>query len=360
MIPELASALSRYHALKPNLTIPSAVARAAVEAERAALLIKETLVAAAANVAGAALAVAVLAASASLTTSPAPYWAALLVLVAGVRFGVWVRAGAGPLAPRRLRTHGRVHAVGMLVSAAAWGALPLLFLQAGALNHPALPLLAVSIAAVSVATSGGDARLSVFSLALILGPLSVAYGLRGSVAGEATAVGVVLIGLACGLYALRSRRGLIARTLAARRDAVALAELERANTRLEKSEQLYRSLVEATTDATIILCPEGEVLYASPAVERITGFSAEALVGMTTRSLFHPDDYATFRAAGAHALARLSDPEALPPIRLRRADGGWTQVHGSLANMLYIPGVEGFVLRASVADKAATHHLRAV
>ena len=79
--------------------------------------------------------------------------------------------------------------------------------------------------------------------------------------------------------------------------------------------------------------------------------------GRTTKEIVHPDDMAVFRAVGEKSLSQLGEVMALPHICIR-ADGEaeYAALSGRLTNMLYVPGVEGFVFSGGVLETAAARH----
>src|SRR5712692_8489963 len=56
------------------------------------------------------------------------------------------------------------------------------------------------------------------------------------------------------------------------------------------SDRRFRALIEHSSDAIELLTPEGTVTYASPSTERVTGYTADELVGMNCFELLQPDD----------------------------------------------------------------------
>jgi len=110
----------------------------------------------------------------------------------------------------------------------------------------------------------------------------------------------------------------------ARRAALALenAALYEAATR---SEERYRSLVDATRQTVWITDPQGRVTQELPGWSRMTGQAGEAFTedGWLTR--IHPDDRDTARTAWNDAVARLVPYEA--EYRLRAPTGEYRHVH---------------------------------
>jgi PAS domain S-box-containing protein len=146
---------------------------------------------------------------------------------------------------------------------------------------------------------------------------------------------------------LRSRNSRLLETLK--------AEIESAR----ETNKRYRALVESSRELTVIFSPEGRVVYASPSAHTLLGENPETLLGATTKDLLHPDDLREFRTAGEKSLAKLGEPYPLPHVCVRSRDGGYVPLAGKIANMLYVPGVEGFVFTASRLDPDEHRRLHA-
>lgn len=71
------------------------------------------------------------------------------------------------------------------------------------------------------------------------------------------------------------------------RDAEAL---RRVADELREREEYYRLLTEHSSDLVRLLSAEGRVLYVSPSVERMLGYSVAEYMQLTPRSLLHPDE----------------------------------------------------------------------
>jgi PAS domain S-box-containing protein len=120
-----------------------------------------------------------------------------------------------------------------------------------------------------------------------------------------------------------------------------LARRERA---LERSEKRFRAMIERSADAMILTRPgDGGIFYASPAFERITGYSLEDIRGKQARELIHPDQQ--------EAAIRLRDETLRTPgkvvvyeVMVRRKDGSWLWVENTLSNLLKEPGVRAVVM----------------
>ncbi|MGE4174204.1 MAG: PAS domain S-box protein, partial [Methylocystis sp.] len=117
------------------------------------------------------------------------------------------------------------------------------------------------------------------------------------------------------------------------------------------AEKRFRALIECSQDLTLVFSPEGRIIYASPSVEAALGVPARALVGRTTKDILHPDDFAQFRAVGGRALSSLGEVIPLPHVCFKGANGDYVPLCGRLTNMLYVPGVDGFVFSGGRLSK---------
>jgi PAS domain S-box-containing protein len=98
--------------------------------------------------------------------------------------------------------------------------------------------------------------------------------------------------------------------------------LDEALEALRRSEQRYRSLVEATASLTFIADREGQLISDMPAWREITGQGREEILGTGWMEAIHPAD----REAVADAWRTSVETRSICAIeyRIRRAAGGWT------------------------------------
>ncbi len=125
-----------------------------------------------------------------------------------------------------------------------------------------------------------------------------------------------------------------------------LEERERVEQALRASEARFRALIENANDMIIILTAEGMVKYASPSVQRIMGYTPEALIGQNILTLLHPLDAAQIMTAWSDVLPRLAVQADILRVRIRHADGAWHIHEGVGRNLLHDPAVAGFVINA--------------
>jgi diguanylate cyclase (GGDEF)-like protein/PAS domain S-box-containing protein len=116
-----------------------------------------------------------------------------------------------------------------------------------------------------------------------------------------------------------------------------------ASTRL--SGDRFRSLIQNSSDVTLVILPGGNCAYVSPAVTELTGYQPEDLVGTTVQELVHPDEQEwVFERLGAQLLNVNVNETAPVQFRLRGADGGWRDVEAVVTDQRDRPSVGGFVV----------------
>jgi len=103
-----------------------------------------------------------------------------------------------------------------------------------------------------------------------------------------------------------------------------LASLALQNARLyeevQRSEEMYRRVLENSNDLISLVDLDGRITYANAAHERVLGYRVDELVGMEASALADPDE---------PALALEGTPPPNPTRRLRRRDGTWAIFEGS-------------------------------
>ncbi|MEY2451007.1 MAG: hypothetical protein QOD92_581 [Acidimicrobiaceae bacterium] len=199
------------------------------------------------------------------------------------------------------------------------------------------PVMAVAYAFMAqenVARSGASTwRITALysALGMAVGQLAIFTGFAPTMIDEPLVHGVALLnGLAVAFVV--------------RMGGAVTAEKERAETTMRESEDRFRSLVQNSSDLTMVL-GAGTITYASEASERLLGYSPEELVGRAPSDLVHPDDLGWLRDRIAADLASNSVAQPVE-LRVRRADGDWIHVEAVVANLSDRPSVRGTVVNA--------------
>ena len=108
-------------------------------------------------------------------------------------------------------------------------------------------------------------------------------------------------------------------------------------------DQRFRALIAHSADVLALLTPEGIVTFASPSSERVTGYSAEELVGMNGFALLHPEDLEYVRQQLTMLLDR---PGSFITVEYRicHKNGTWCWMEGTATNLLHDPATQAIVI----------------
>lgn len=352
MITQLQTAISNVPSRKARLKGLTQVETVKLKVERAALLFR-----------GAPVAIGVTALNAVITTAVAwsliergalLTWAGAVLALALIRSVFWLQYRMGGTSARNLSRFARMHVFFMGVNGAMWGALAPIFAVHGMMGHAFLPFVIAGTAAASIVSAGASWRAVLAFNIPALAPLAVVYAVTGASGGLAVAGVVALFGVATAYLAFTTQRMIDRSILLHTKNDKLFSALQKQVDEAHEAEQRFRALVEASSEVTIIFSPQGRITYVSPSVERALGGQTDALVGRTTKEIVHPDDMAVFRAVGEKSLSQLGEVIALPHICMRASDEvEYVALSGRLTNMLYMPGVEGFVFAGSVLDASS-------
>jgi PAS domain S-box-containing protein len=104
-----------------------------------------------------------------------------------------------------------------------------------------------------------------------------------------------------------------------------VTDLEHAQKALARSELYFRSIIENSLDVTVVLAPDGRILYVSPAIEKMLDIRPADLQGSLAFDLIHPEDRSRVQDSFLRAQAdgtRVEQQE----FRLRHRDGSWRTI----------------------------------
>jgi diguanylate cyclase (GGDEF)-like protein/PAS domain S-box-containing protein len=121
--------------------------------------------------------------------------------------------------------------------------------------------------------------------------------------------------------------------------------------RLRRSEIRFGSMVQNSSDLVILIDREGQMLFVSPAVERILGGAVAARTHRPIREMIPAED-AEWMSALLDRLAATPGSVSGGEVRMRHADGRWRWVELVGTNLLENPDVRGIVLNCrDVTDR---------
>jgi len=103
-----------------------------------------------------------------------------------------------------------------------------------------------------------------------------------------------------------------------------------------QSEQRLRVLIACTTDTIALITIDGTITYAGPSTERVTGYTAEEVVGRNGFEFVHPED---LENTTQHLTSILDQPgnSTTVEFRYRHKDETWRWMEGTLTNLLDDP-----------------------
>lgn len=122
-----------------------------------------------------------------------------------------------------------------------------------------------------------------------------------------------------------------------------ISERKEAERNLRQSEERFRLLVQNSSDILSVVDRDGIIRYASPAFERIRGYSPDAVVGTSIFDYLFPGDV---EEAHRHFRRITSQPGIHPPFEVRVSDGTGAPLYLEVAanNLLDDLNLKGIVV----------------
>lgn len=109
-----------------------------------------------------------------------------------------------------------------------------------------------------------------------------------------------------------------------------------------QSEARFRALTENNYDAIVMRDANRRMIYASPSVERLLGYSEHELTNSVIDIYIHPDDVEIVKTTYEKMLKRPDVPFPIS-MRIRKRSGVYMWAEGTVTNMLNNPDVQGIV-----------------
>ncbi|MBN2099639.1 MAG: PAS domain S-box protein [Dehalococcoidia bacterium] len=124
-----------------------------------------------------------------------------------------------------------------------------------------------------------------------------------------------------------------------------ITDRTKADEALKAKEERFRTIIENARDAITILDENFGVIYESPSLSAVTGYSPEEWVGKSLVDMqVHPDDIALL----ASEFERLKSQPGLviedTSVRYKHGDGTWHVIEATARNLLDDPRVKGIVV----------------
>jgi PAS domain S-box-containing protein len=112
---------------------------------------------------------------------------------------------------------------------------------------------------------------------------------------------------------------------------------------LTNSEKRFRTLVENSMDAVVVLNAQAKPTYASPAVKNVLGYAMQEFLNMDLFTLPHPDDQEEHAKVMLKVLASPGVPVKGYTGRMLHKDGTWRWIEATVTNLLHEPAINGIV-----------------
>lgn len=119
-----------------------------------------------------------------------------------------------------------------------------------------------------------------------------------------------------------------------------------------KNEKRYHALVNNASDAILILNKEGQSIYASPSIFKITGYTEEAIRRIKLIDSIYPKDIPLLLNYYQLAIEKPGEVITADHIRFKHANEEWITVEFTLTNLLHDIDLEGIVINfRDISDK---------
>jgi PAS domain S-box-containing protein len=138
-----------------------------------------------------------------------------------------------------------------------------------------------------------------------------------------------------------------------------ITDQQKAEDRLVESEQFYRTLIADSLDLTLLLNEEGAIIFATPSVTRILGYSEEDVLNTSAFQYIHPEDMGW--AVQSFEREVEEDPEIkFIVVRVLKKNGGWLWCMVRGHNLLHNPAINAIAvyIHDDTPRKKATEALR--
>ena len=173
---------------------------------------------------------------------------------------------------------------------------------------------------------------------------AVAAALAGIVAGQlGIATGLVHSYLEPVQAAIAGVAGAFLVGLLVRQFGLLTEQCERADDLVQVSEQRFRALVQYSSDMTVVIEPDGNVRYVSPAVQEMLGMDPEDLTGRPFAAIMAAEDAHRARLLNEELILGTDDAVVRTEMRFLHRDGSVRWHHVTFRNLLANPAVHATV-----------------
>ncbi|MEP6617047.1 MAG: PAS domain-containing protein [Ginsengibacter sp.] len=108
------------------------------------------------------------------------------------------------------------------------------------------------------------------------------------------------------------------------------------------SDELFRTLIEKSTDAIQLVDAEGKILYTSESIKNVLGYTPEELAGLGVAPFLHPEDLEYF-FDNLKTLMKMPGGQINLQYRVKHKDGSWAWLETIGVNHLNTPSINALV-----------------
>jgi PAS domain S-box-containing protein len=112
--------------------------------------------------------------------------------------------------------------------------------------------------------------------------------------------------------------------------------------KLRKQEALFRAIIEKGSDMKTLITPEGKIIFGTPSITRILGYSEEEYLGKNEREIVHPDDTEELFKRINRSISGEKSTGNLE-LRVRAKSGEYRWCEKTITNLLNDPDVNAIV-----------------
>ena len=113
---------------------------------------------------------------------------------------------------------------------------------------------------------------------------------------------------------------------------------------LKREQERSEMLIENSSDIITLMDKRTTILYESPAIERILGYTPEELIGTKAIDLVHPQDL--IKIAGIVSNKNANADNQIVEYRLKAKDGTWRHLQSTGTNQLDNPAIQAIVFNS--------------
>lgn len=121
-----------------------------------------------------------------------------------------------------------------------------------------------------------------------------------------------------------------------------IQEVHAISQKLKESEARYRALIEKSRDGITISDAKGNILYCSPSIEKMMGYTPEEFLQMNVSDFLHPDEIEAITPELTKVI-KTPGKSATLVLRGKHKNGTYRWFESTVTNLVNDPSINGFV-----------------